>query len=89
VGVAKAGGLSGDYRETSTAAGPATVRLYEVSLSIAAPTQSGNLLLTESDLLVSELAAVLPDADVLIGLDLLLKGKLLLDGPMRLFILDF
>jgi hypothetical protein len=33
--------------------------------------------------------AVLPDANVLIGLDLLLKGKLLFDGPMRLFTLDF
>ncbi len=64
-------------------------RLYEVSISIEDPAQSGTLLLTESDLLVSELIAVLPDADVLIGLDLLLGGKLLLDGPARLFTLDF
>jgi hypothetical protein len=74
---------------THTAAGPVAVHLYEVSISIAAPAQSGGLLLTEPALLVSELAAVLPDADVLIGLDVLLGGKLLLDGPTGMFTLDF
>jgi hypothetical protein len=74
---------------THTAAGPVVVRLYEVSVSIAAPSQSGGFLLTEPALLVSELAAALPDADVLIGLDLLLRGTMRLDGPNRLFTLDF
>ena len=38
---------------------------------------------------VSELSASLPDADVLIGLDLLLEGKLFLNGPIRQFTLDY
>jgi hypothetical protein len=45
--------------------------------------------LTEPDLLVMELAAVLPNVDVLIGLDVLLRYKLLLDGPVRQFALEF
>jgi hypothetical protein len=45
--------------------------------------------LTFTDLLVTELAAQLPDADVLIGLDVLLTCKLILDGPGRTFTLDF
>ncbi len=74
---------------THTAGGVVTVSLHEVSLSIEAPGQVGGLVVTRPSLLVSELAAVLPDADVLIGLDLLLEGKLLLDGPARCFTLDF
>ena len=74
---------------TLTAAGPVAVRLYEVSLSITDATAAATFLLTAPDLLVSELTAVLPDADVLIGLDLLLRGQMLLNGPTRLFTLDF
>jgi hypothetical protein len=33
--------------------------------------------------------AILPNLDVLIGLDVLLTARLLLDGPAREFILDF
>jgi hypothetical protein len=74
---------------THTAAGPVAVRLYEVSLSIDDPGQSGQFLLTQPDLVVMELSAVLPDADVLIGLDLLLRGEMLLQGPAQQFTLDF
>jgi hypothetical protein len=42
-----------------------------------------------SDMLVTELAALLPDVDVLIGLDMLLTCKLLVDGPARQFTLEF
>ena len=74
---------------TRTAAGPMAVRLYQVSVSIQDVSQSGRFLLTAPAVLVSELPAVLPDADVLIGLDLLLVGKMLLDGPGRLFAMDY
>jgi hypothetical protein len=40
-------------------------------------------------MLVSELPTVLPDADVLVGLDVLLQLKFLLDGPAGQFTLDF
>jgi hypothetical protein len=74
---------------THTAAGPVVVRVYEVSLSIDDPGQSGQFLLTQPDMVVLELSAALPDADVLIGLDLLLQGETLLEGPARQFTLDF
>jgi hypothetical protein len=75
--------------QTMTAGGMVTVSLYQVSLSIAGPAQLGGFALTEPALRVTELAVALPDADVLIGLDLLLSGKLLLDGPAAQFTLDY
>lgn len=74
---------------TQTAAGPARVRLFRVSLSIPS---AGNLLgpmLTRGDLLVMELIDPPPDIEVLIGLDILLDCRLFLDGPGRYFTLDF
>jgi hypothetical protein len=64
-----------------TAAGVISVALSEVILSITDPTQAGSPMLTRPTLVVSELATVLPDADVLIGLDVLLQLKLVVDGP--------
>ena len=74
---------------TQTVSGPVTVRLYEISLSITAPGQPGAPMLIEPDLLAMELATVLQDTDVLIGLDVLLKRRLVLDGPATQFTLFF
>jgi hypothetical protein len=74
---------------TQTAAGAVAVNLHEVSLSITDPGQPGAPMLTCSDLLVSELATILPDVDVLVGLDVLLMCRLTLDGPARRFTLEF
>jgi hypothetical protein len=74
---------------THTMTGSVAVDLYSVSLSIIDPQQGGSAWLTEEAILVTELSAVLPDADVLVGLDILLKCKLLLDGPARQFTLEF
>jgi hypothetical protein len=75
---------------TRTAGGPVNVRLYRVSLGSTDPTQPpGSPWLTCPDLLVTELATLLPDTDVLIGLDVLLTCKLFLDGPGRQFTLEF
>jgi hypothetical protein len=76
-------------RTTHTASGPASVDLYRVSLSIIDPARPGGPTLVEPDLLISELPTLLPDADVLIGLDVLLGCRLHLDGPARHFTLDF
>jgi hypothetical protein len=46
-------------------------------------------MLTVRDLLVSELTTTLPNIDMLIGMDILLDCKLLLDGPARRFVLEF
>ena len=75
--------------KTQTARGQVSVNLFEVSLGIP---PAGNLpgpMLTRSDLVVMELAAPIPDVEVLIGLDILLDCRLLLDGPARQFTLDF
>lgn len=77
------------HTRTRTAAGPASVRVFYVSLSIP---PAGNLpgpMLTRSRLLVMELTDPPPDIDVLIGLDILLDCRLLLDGPGGYFTLDF
>jgi predicted aspartyl protease len=74
---------------THTAGGLVKVKLYKVSVSITDPGRPGSPMLTEPDLLVMELTTALPDTDVLIGLDLLLGCRLLLDGPARRFTLDF
>jgi hypothetical protein len=74
---------------TQTASGSVLVNLFTVSLSITNPAQAGSPWLTEPDLLVMEMPTVLPDADVLVGLDVLLGCKLLLDGPAKRFTLEF
>ena len=54
----------------------------------ADPARPGAPMLTHPGVRVSELAVSLPDADVLIGLNVLLDGRLLLDGPARQFTLE-
>jgi hypothetical protein len=44
---------------------------------------------SQPDMVVTELLAPLSDADVLIGLDLLLQGTTVLAGPARQFTMDF
>lgn len=75
--------------KTTTASGQVQVRLYEVSLSITDPGQAGSPWLTLPDLVVMELPTSLPDVDVLIGLDVLLTCRFLLDGPGRQLTFDF
>jgi hypothetical protein len=74
---------------THTAAGNVPVKIYSVSLGITDPNQPVRTWLTHSTLQVTELNALLPDTDVLIGLDVLLECKLLLDGPAPQFTLEF
>ncbi len=75
---------------THTAAGQIQVNLCAVSLSVTDPAQpAGSPWLTHPGLLVMEAATILPNADVLIGLAILLDCKMLLDGPARRFTLEF
>jgi hypothetical protein len=46
-------------------------------------------MLTRDNLLVMEMPSPIPGVEVLIGLDILLDCKLLLDGPARQFTLEF
>ena len=84
LGIAKTG-----RGKTQTASARESANLFGVSLSI---TPVGNLpgpTLTISDFVVMELPAQIPGIEVLIGMDILLDCKLLLDGPARQFTLEF
>jgi hypothetical protein len=77
------------YGATQTAGGLLPVRLFQVSLGIPVFGNPPDSLLLAAQLTVMELPQAIPDVDVLIGLDLLLKGKLILDGPAQQFTLGF
>jgi hypothetical protein len=77
------------WAQTQTASGSVQVRVYRVSLSISGPTRAPSPLLHRADLLVTELAVVLPNVDVLIGLDVLRECLLIFDGPGDRFTLAF
>jgi hypothetical protein len=72
-----------------TTAGSASVNLFEVSLSIPPAANAQGSMLTRDNLLVMEMPSTIPGVEVLIGLDILLDCKLLLDGPGRQFTLEF
>jgi len=74
--------------QTHAVGGLTLVRLFKVSLLILDASQPHVPWFTQADLLVMELPALLP-VDVLIGMDVLLTCKLLLDGPVRRFTLEF
>jgi hypothetical protein len=74
---------------TQTVAGIVSVNLFNVSVGI---TDFGNPAapeLVEPTVLVMELPHAIPGIEVLIGLDVLLTCRFLLDGPGRHFMLDF
>jgi len=87
--IQKLGLLSAGKSTTSTAGGSIPARLFRASLGIPPAGGLPGTMLTRSDLLVMELANPIPNVEVLIGLDILLDCRLLLDGPARRFTLDF
>lgn len=68
--------------------GPVPVQLFCVSLHIRDARDPHLPMLTLPSLIVMELPPG-PDCDVLIGMDVLLGCKLLVDGPAAQFTLDF
>jgi Aspartyl protease len=74
---------------TLTASGPAHVRLYEVSLSITGPVAAAGPIYVLSKLRVTELATAIPNADCLLGMDVLGQGLFILDGPAKRFTIGF
>jgi hypothetical protein len=81
--------LSTGQATSHTVSGQATANLFEVSLSIPPPGGAAGPMLTRRDLTVMEMPSPIPGVEVLIGLDILLDCKLLLDGPARQFMLEF
>jgi hypothetical protein len=78
-------GQSGSH----TVGGQTAVNLFEVSLSIPPATNVPGPMLTRRDLCVMEMPSVIPGVEVLVGMDILLDCRLLLDGPARQFTLEF
>jgi hypothetical protein len=72
-----------------TARGLVVANLFEVSLSIPTPGPRPGPMLTRDTLRVMELSDPIPGVEVLIGLDILLACRVVLDGPGRQFTLDF
>jgi hypothetical protein len=73
---------------TQSIGGSLPVNLYRVSLHILDARNIGQPWLSQPALLVMELAYGFP-FDALIGLDVLLTCKTLVDGPARRFTLEF
>jgi hypothetical protein len=73
--------------QTTTAAGPAQVRLYQVSFTIY--DLASGVTLARPDWTVTNLLHDPDDVDVLFGLDLLREVVLIVNGPGRTFSLDF
>jgi hypothetical protein len=74
---------------THTAAGQATVNLFEVSLGIPPAGNAPGPGFAPRDLVVMELPIAIPRVEVLIGMDVLLDCTLLVEGPARQFTLEF
>lgn len=68
---------------TQTAAGVASTSVHWVSLSFL--DAQGAPAFTLPTVMVAELSATLPDADLLIGLNTLLECNFVLEGPARRF----
>ena len=85
----KLGLTSTGQGSSQTVGGLAAVNLFEVSLSIPPAGNVPGPMLTRRDLMVMEMPSPIPGVDVLIGLDILLDCKMLLDGPARQFTLEF
>ena len=74
--------------QTTGIGGQFAVRLFRVSLSIVHPADPQAPWSTHPDLLVMELPAGFP-VDVLIGMDVLLGCRMLVNGPARRLTIDF
>ena len=74
---------------TQTVAGQVAVDLFEVSLTLGIAGGQAGPVLVQPDLVVMELSNPPPGVDVLIGMDILLDSRFLLDGPGRQFFLDW
>lgn len=74
---------------SQTPRGPMVADIYRVSLSLLESPNSPGPMLTFSDMNILELSASLGAVDALIGMDVLLTCKLLVDGPAGQFTLDF
>jgi hypothetical protein len=74
--------------QTTTGGGVIHTPCYAISLSFLDATGT-RLLYAEPDLLVTEMATPPPNLDAFVGLDLILRCMLIVDGPNGYFTLRF
>jgi hypothetical protein len=72
---------------TQTVSGPSSVRLFDVSLSIPAPSPANMVVMPI--VTVMELPQTIPNFDVILGLDVILQTRFFIDGPGQSFTIDF
>ena len=77
----------GNPAQSEGVSGEFTTNTYEVSLTIADKSAPGRATYSPPDVSVIHMEAA--GVDVLIGLDLLMACRLTIDGPSRLFTLEF
>lgn len=75
--------------KTRTTTGSSPVDLFEVSVNVFDLSNLSGPKLILPTVMVMEVPAPLSNLDILIGLDVLLTARLFLDGPGRVFTLDF
>lgn len=75
--------------KTGSTTGTAPVNLFRVSVNVLDLRNPSGPKLLLPDVLVMELPNPLTNLEVLVGLDVLLTARLFLDGPGRVFTLDF
>src|SRR5262249_49711706 len=73
---------------TQTASGASPANLYKVSLSVLDLWNNPGPKLLHPNVLTMELPAVLAGIDVLLGMDILLTARLIIDGPGGIFLLE-
>jgi hypothetical protein len=76
------------HASTQGLSGKVGVRLFRVALRILDANQTHMHGIVQPDLLVMELPSVLA-VDVIIGMDVLLNCRMLVDGPIGVFSLDY
>jgi hypothetical protein len=74
---------------TRTASGNVLFNLYEISFSISRPNRMGPVISVRTTLHATEWLHPERGLDALVGLDVLLEGLLILDGPGQQFTLAF
>lgn len=75
--------------KTTSTTGTAPVELFEASVGVLDLRNLSGPTLVLPDVLVMEMTQPPANLDVLIGLDVLLTARLLLDGPGQFYTLDF
>ncbi len=77
------------HSQSQTVSGPVSASLFDISITIPPASRLPGSDFTLEHLQVMELAQPIPNVEMLIGMDIILLCKLLIDGPGGSFVLEF